>query len=150
MCGLAGWIDLRDNSADPSVLTRMTDAISHRGPDGAGTYHTQTRDGHYAVALGHRRLAMNSSEGGAQPMFSRDKRIALVFTGRIYNFQSLRDELLTHGYVFSTQTDTEVLLKGWRAWGIDCLRHLHGTFAFALPASLSFALSLTLNISSPS
>ena len=130
--GLAGWIDLQSDSADEPALTRMTDAITHRGPDGTGAYHARTRDGHYAIALGHRRLAISGPESGVQPMLSRDGRIVLIFTGRIYNFKSLRDDLLTQGYVFSTQSDIEVLLKAWRAWGIDCLRHLRGEFSFAL------------------
>src|ERR1700723_912163 len=105
MCGLAGWIDLQSDSAGEPVLTRMTDAIAHRGPDGAGPYHAQTRDGRYAVALGHRRLATVDPESGVQPMFSRDGRVALVFTGRIYNYNFMREELLAQGYVFSTKSD---------------------------------------------
>jgi asparagine synthase (glutamine-hydrolysing) len=132
MCGLAGWIDLTNSSADKSVLTRMTDAIAHRGPDGHGAHHAQTRDGHIAVALGHRRLAIIDPKGGVQPMLSTDGQIALVFNGEIYNFGALRDELRAQGFIFATHSDTEVLLHAWRAWGVDCLRRLRGMFAFAL------------------
>jgi asparagine synthase (glutamine-hydrolysing) len=110
----------------------MTDAIAHRGPDGNGGYHAQTRDGRFGVALGHRRLAIIDPKGGVQPMVARDGLIALVFNGEIYNFQALRDELRAQGYVFATHSDTEVLLNAWRAWGVDCLRRLRGMFAFAL------------------
>ena len=132
MCGLAGWIDLYADHAAPAVLTRMTDAIAHRGPDGTGGYHARTRDGRHAVALGHRRLAIIDPQGGVQPMFSSDGQIALVFNGEIYNFQILREELRAQGYVFATNSDTEVLLNAWRAWGVDSLRRLRGMFAFAL------------------
>jgi asparagine synthase (glutamine-hydrolysing) len=132
MCGLAGWIDLKTESADAAVLTRMTDAVAHRGPDGNGAHHAETRDGRYAVALGHRRLAIIDPKGGVQPMFSGDRQIALVFNGEIYNFQPLRDELRAEGYIFTTNSDTEVLLNSWRAWGVDCLRRLRGMFAFVL------------------
>ena len=128
MCGIAGWIDLKSDSAGVTALTRMTDAIAHRGPDGEGAHFAQTRDGRYAVALGHRRLAIIDPKGGVQPMFSGDGQIALIFNGEIYNFQTLRDE----GFIFSTNSDTEVLLNAWRAWGVDCLRRLRGMFAFAL------------------
>jgi asparagine synthase (glutamine-hydrolysing) len=132
MCGLAGWIDLKSDSPDKYVLALMTDAIAHRGPDGHGSHYAVTRDGRYSIALGHRRLAIIDPKGGMQPMFSGDGQIALVFNGEIYNFQSLRDELRAQGFVFATQSDTEVLLNAWRAWGVDCLRRLRGMFAFAL------------------
>ncbi|MDR3451064.1 MAG: asparagine synthase (glutamine-hydrolyzing) [Alphaproteobacteria bacterium] len=132
MCGLAGWIDLKANNAEPAALTRMTDALAHRGPDGNGAFHATTRDGGYAIALGHRRLAIIDPKGGVQPMYSTDGQIALVFNGEIYNFQALRDELRAQGFVFSTNSDTEVLLNAWRAWGVDCLRRLRGMFSFAL------------------
>ncbi|MDE1900683.1 MAG: asparagine synthase (glutamine-hydrolyzing) [Alphaproteobacteria bacterium] len=132
MCGIAGWIDLQEKNAAAGALTGMTDALAHRGPDGHGAYHAATRDGKHAVALGHRRLAIIDPQGGVQPMVSRDHQIALVFNGEIYNFQSLRDELKAQGFIFSTHSDTEVLLNAWRAWGLDSLRRLRGMFAFAL------------------
>jgi asparagine synthase (glutamine-hydrolysing) len=132
MCGIAGWIDLTSANADKSALTRMTDAIAHRGPDGNGGHYTQTRDGQHTIALGHRRLAIIDPKGGVQPMHSTDGQITLVFNGEIYNFQSLRDELRAQGFIFTTHSDTEVLLNAWRAWGVDCLRRLRGMFGFAL------------------
>ena len=132
MCGLAGWIDLKNGSGGAAALSRMTNALAHRGPDGEGAHFAQTRDGRHAVALGHRRLAIIDPAGGIQPMFSGDGQVAIVFNGEVYNFQALRDELRTQGFVFSTNSDTEVLLNAWRAWGVDCLRRLRGMFAFAL------------------
>ncbi len=132
MCGVAGWIDLAERAPAKSVLTQMTNAISHRGPDGHGSFYGTTRSGRFAVALGHRRLAIIDPEGGAQPMLSTDGKIALVYNGEIYNFQALRRELIALGFDFETRSDTEVLLNAWRAWGVDCLPRLRGMFAFAL------------------
>lgn len=132
MCGIAGWISTKDAPTDHAVLTRMTEALAHRGPDGHGAYHATTRDGHHRIALGHCRLAIIDPAGGIQPMLSTDGQIALIFNGEIYNFQALRDDLRAQGFIFTTQSDTEVLINAWRAWGVDCLRRLRGMFAFAL------------------
>lgn len=127
MCGIAGWFDLAaPRPADPALLKRMTDAIAHRGPDGEGFY-----AGH-GVALGHRRLAIIDVAGGAQPMYGAGGKVALVFNGEIYNFPTLRRTLEARGHVFSTRSDTEVILHGWEEWGEACLDHLVGMFAIAL------------------
>ncbi len=127
MCGIAGWFDLKDHrSCDRGLLHAMTDAIAHRGPDG---------DGHHfepGLGLGHRRLAVIDLVTGAQPMFSPDKTICLVFNGEIFNFKELRLELEGRGHAFTTQSDTEIILEAWREWGRDCVNHLTGQFAFAL------------------
>jgi len=104
----------------------MTDAMVHRGPDGAGVWTAQ------GVGLGHRRLSIVDLGGGAQPMLSADAEIALVFNGMIYNFLDVRRDLEALGAVFRTNSDTEVLVHGWRAWGLGMLPRLNGMFAFAL------------------
>lgn len=104
----------------------MTDALVHRGPDGAGVW---TAPG---VGLGHRRLSIIDLAGGAQPMATPDGDVVVSFNGEIYNFQEVRAELEAKGAVFASHSDTEVLLHGWRAWGPRLLERLNGMFAFAL------------------
>jgi asparagine synthase (glutamine-hydrolysing) len=105
----------------------MTNALAHRGPDGAGAF----VDG--PVGLGHRRLSiLDLSSAGQQPMASASGRAVLTYNGEIYNFQSLRLELQALGHRFVSQTDTEVLLYAYEAWGESCLARLNGMFAFAI------------------
>lgn len=106
----------------------MTDSLAHRGPDGEGVW--SSRDGR--VALGHRRLAIiDLSCAGAQPMLSADGKLAVTFNGEIYNYQALRREL-AGVWEFKSNSDTEVLLAGYRRWGHELAQHLVGMFAFAL------------------
>lgn len=127
MCGIAGIFHLETaKPVDPDRVKRMTDAIAHRGPDGAGVW---TAPG---VGLGHRRLSIIDLEAGAQPMQSDDSALTLTFDGEIYNFRELRQELETAGFAFRTLSDSEVILQGWRHWGVDCVSHFHGMFAFAI------------------
>lgn len=129
MCGIAGWIG---ESGDPTVLQQMTDAISHRGPDGDGQI-VLPLIGANVAALGHRRLAIiDTSESGAQPMASHDGRYHIVFNGEIYNYIELRDELRRHGAVFRSESDTEVILEAWRKWGVGALTRFRGMFSLAL------------------
>src|SRR5690606_38982832 len=107
---------------DARLLTAINDRLSHRGPDGAGTYLAP------GVGLGHRRLSIIDIEGSPQPFLSADERIALVFNGEIYNFQELRPELQAAGYQFRSDGDTEVLLHAWQHWGPDCVTRLRGMF----------------------
>ena len=127
MCAIAGIFHLATSKpVDPARVGMMTDAMVHRGPDGAGVWTAQ------GVGLGHRRLSIVDLGGGAQPMLSADAQIALVFNGMIYNFLDVRRDLEALGAVFRTNSDTEVLVHGWRAWGLDMLPRLNGMFAFAL------------------
>ena len=127
MCGIAGEIvlgkqDLHDFSGR---LKSMADAMTKRGPDAEGYWHN------HAVGLAHRRLSILDLETGAQPMVKGDCVVA--FNGEIYNFEVLKAELTATGQVFETQSDTEVLLVGYRVWGWeDLLDKLEGMFAFAL------------------
>ncbi|MCI0654908.1 MAG: asparagine synthase (glutamine-hydrolyzing) [Methylococcaceae bacterium] len=107
----------------------MNDKLVHRGPDAEGFWHDAER----GVYLGHRRLAIVDITGGHQPMWTRDGQLGLVFNGEIYNHQILRAELKSLGYVFeSDHSDTEVLLYGYRAWGVNLASRLNGMWAFAL------------------
>jgi asparagine synthase (glutamine-hydrolysing) len=127
MCGIAGIFHLETaKPVDPDRVKRMTDAIAHRGPDGSGVW---TAPG---VGLGHRRLSIIDLGGGAQPMHSDDEALTLSFNGEIYNFIELRAELEAASYTFRTNSDSEVILHGWRHWGPDCVLHFHGMFVFAI------------------
>ncbi|MGE5546321.1 MAG: asparagine synthase (glutamine-hydrolyzing) [Solirubrobacterales bacterium] len=132
MCGIAGWIAPTARVAGQDPTAAMTEAIAHRGPDGSGIHRAASRDGAWSLALGHRRLAIIDLEGGVQPMLSPDGQTVLVFNGEIYNFHQLRRELEAEGHRFRTDSDTEVLLEAYRAWGAECVSRLRGMFAFAL------------------
>lgn len=128
MCGICGiaYADPR-RTPPPGVLQAMTNSLAHRGPDDAG--YTSAS----GVSLGHRRLSVIDLDTGRQPMRYLERGIHLVFNGEIYNFPSLRDELIETGAIFQTRSDTEVILHGYVAWGLErLLERLAGMFAFAL------------------
>ena len=126
MCGIAGFW----GKGNESVIRAMTEALHHRGPDFTGIFF----DPKLALGLGHARLSiLDLSSGAHQPFFSEDKRFVIVFNGEIYNFKSIRQDLMDRGYgPFQTQGDTEVLLKAYQADGLACLSKLNGMFAFAI------------------
>lgn len=124
MCGIAGYWSA-DRGA-PEVLSRMTAALAHRGPDADGFHY----DG--PVGLGHRRLSIIDIVGSNQPLISQDGSIVVIFNGEIYNFRELRRELTAAGSKFVTNGDGEVILHAWRARGERMLEWLTGMFAFAL------------------
>lgn len=127
MCGIAGlFYPATPKPVDPARIRAMTDVLAHRGPDGSGIW---TAPG---VGLGHRRLSIIDLGGGAQPMASADESVVVTFNGEIYNFAEVRTALQARGAVFRTDSDTEVLIHGWRAWGPAMLDRLNGMFAFAL------------------
>lgn len=127
MCGIAGIFHPDANwPGDEAAVSRMCDAIAHRGPDGAGVWSAP------GVTLGHRRLSIIDLAGSPQPMASSDGRAVLVFNGEIYNFRELRAELAAQGARFRTDGDSEVILAAWQRWGEDCTSRLHGMFAFAI------------------
>ena len=132
MCGIAGWVSRMERAPPVAALAAMTRALAHRGPDGEGFHHGVTRSQAFAVALGHRRLAIIDLATGDQPMSDRDRRVTVVFNGEIYNFPDLRRELQALGHSFRTNSDTEVLVLGWKAWGEAMVARLRGMFAFAL------------------
>src|SRR6185436_3169700 len=127
MCGIAGLIDPTGNPVDRDVVRAMTAALHRRGPDGAAYWFGR------GVGLGHRRLkVIDLSDAAAQPMGNEDGRIQLVFNGEIYNFADLRAELIGHGHVFKSRSDTEVIVHGYEVWGDAVIDRLDGMFAFAL------------------
>lgn len=133
MCGIVGFLDLeRSSSTDEAerTVTRMAEAIAHRGPDGRGTW----VDHEAGVAFGHRRLSIiDLSPLGSQPMVSRDGRWVLNFNGEIYNYAALRRRLVQAGIVFQGNSDTEVLLEAVAYWGVrEAIGESNGMFAFAL------------------
>ena len=129
MCGIAGLVGLSTESEYPrNAVAAMVHSLARRGPDSQGI-----ETWPWAV-LGHRRLSiLDLSDAGAQPMVSADRQIGLVFNGCIYNFREIRKDLESHGFRFRSESDTEVLLHGYRQWGVDELvKRLRGMFAFAV------------------
>jgi asparagine synthase (glutamine-hydrolysing) len=125
MCGIVGFV----GPGSAEVLTSMTSALAHRGPDGAGYYIDHER----AVYLGHRRLAVIDVCGGTQPMWNEDGSVGIIFNGEIYNHADLRKELVRAGHRFaSDHSDTEVLVHGYEEWGEGLLSRLNGMYAFAI------------------
>ncbi len=127
MCGITGIFNLNGEPVSPVILRKMTDAITHRGPDGEGFYTDSF------IGFGHRRLAIiDLSPGGHQPMMTPDGQYTIIFNGEIYNFQELRLVLEAHGHHFHSRSDTEVLLHAYVEWGEKSLDRLNGMFAFAI------------------
>lgn len=127
MCGIAGIVDQKQRRIEQPLLERMTQQMSHRGPDDCGTFIDNN------VGLGHRRLSiLDLSSAGKQPFLSENRTVAITYNGEIYNFRKLRSELEFQGHRFRSQTDTEVLLRGYEEWGIDVVHRLNGMFAFAI------------------
>lgn len=128
MCGIAGMLLLDGQSVEPAMLRRMTGQLVHRGPDGEGHWVNRGR----FVGFGHRRLAViDLSESASQPMHYLG-RYTITYNGEIYNYLELRRELSGEGYWFTTQSDTEVILAAYAAYGRECLRKFDGMFAFAI------------------
>ncbi|MFO7526777.1 MAG: asparagine synthase (glutamine-hydrolyzing) [Ignavibacteriaceae bacterium] len=124
MCGIAGIFNLDGIQPGISIVKKMTETLSHRGPDDEGYYHK------YNIALGHKRLSiLDTSNKGRQPMISKDGLWVVVFNGCIYNFRELKKELIRKGHKFISSSDTEVLVEGLSCYGIDFIQRLNGMFA---------------------
>lgn len=133
MCGICGILARPENMGEEPVdkdqLEILRDAQRHRGPDDAGSWIAD--DG--SVGLAQRRLSIiDLSSGGHQPMTTEDGQLQVVFNGEIYNYKEVRAILKERGHRFRTESDTEVLLHGYREWGLGLLHRLGGMFAFAL------------------
>ena len=127
MCGICGKLNFdRDKAVSRELINSMADTITHRGPDDDGYY----VEG--AVGFGFRRLSIIDLSGGHQPLANEDDTVWIVFNGEIYNYQELREFLLTKGHTFKTKTDTEVIVHLYEEFGPACVEKLRGMFAFAI------------------
>lgn len=127
MCGICGYIDYQNPiKSKKHIIHKMCDLLTHRGPDEFGYYFNEN------VGLGHRRLSIIDLAAGQQPMKNNRGDIWIVFNGEIYNFPELKEELITKGFVFKTNSDTEVIINGYDFYGVDILEKLNGMFVFAL------------------
>lgn len=129
MCGIAGLVSTK--IFDLSVLKNMTDSMTHRGPDDAGYEILHSKN--YFAGLGQRRLSIiDLSEQGHQPMTNEDSSLWITFNGEIYNYLELKQDLLSKGHLFRSNTDTEVIIHGYEEYGLNFLNKMNGMFAFAL------------------
>ncbi len=129
MCGIVGFKTCRQFELLWHSLPGATATLTHRGPDDSGHFH----DKESGLGLGQRRLSIiDLSQAGQQPMAGGDGRIQLVYNGEVYNFKEIRKTLGKLGHMFVSDTDTEVVLKSYMQWGIDCLKHFIGMFSLAI------------------
>src|SRR3954462_14232519 len=126
MCGIVGQIRPAGQPVHPLVPDRMCAGLEHRGPDSRGIHR---EDGAW---LGIQRLRVVDLSTGDQPIYNEDRSIVVVLNGEIYNYRELLDELRARGHSLTTKGDTEVIVHLYEEYGADCVRHLHGMFAFAL------------------
>ena len=124
MCGIVGYIN--NDKKDKDVLKIMMDKITHRGPDDEGYFQNEW------VSLGFRRLSIIDLDSGKQPIFNEDKSKVLIFNGEIYNYKSIREELIKLGHKFETKSDSEVIIHGYEEYGKDIASKLRGMFAFVI------------------
>lgn len=124
MCGFTGFVS--NSTPDATALKAMADTIRHRGPDDEGYF----TDEHCGIA--HRRLSIIDLANGHQPMVSEDGRYILAYNGETYNFMELREELIAAGQHFTTNSDSEVILRGYLHWGAEITKKLRGMFAFVI------------------
>lgn len=129
MCGIAGIINFNNNPVSEDTLLRVRDTLAHRGSDDAGLYISDDE----RIGFTNRRLAiLDLSDLGHQPMISEDRNLMITYNGEIYNFSELKSELSAAGYRFKSNTDTEVILNAYHAWGVDAFEKLNGMFAFCI------------------
>lgn len=128
MCGICGVVVAPGEALDTAALSAMNNSLRPRGPDDEGFY-IDPRGG---CGLGHRRLSIIDLAGGRQPLSARGGRVQIIANGEIYNFMELREELIAEGHEFSTNSDCEVIAKGYEAWGEAVFSRLWGMFALAI------------------
>ena len=130
MCGICGLLKLPGQKPiSRDILQQMSDLISHRGPDDAGTYVSPNAD----IGLANRRLSIiDPSESGRQPFTNEDGNIWVVYNGETYNYAEMRSYLQDRGHSFHSNTDTEIIAHLYEEHGVDCVRYMRGMFAFAL------------------
>lgn len=122
MCGITGIIGIKDEN----TLIKMNNALIHRGPDEEGYYFDEN------ISLGNRRLSIIDLSTGTQPIYNEDKSLVVVYNGEIYNYQEIRKSLIDKGHKFNTNCDTEIIVHAFEEYGVDCLQHFNGDFAFIL------------------
>lgn len=128
MCGISGFVDFAKKSSS-ELLHIMSDPLSHRGPDGEGTFFSEHSN--FQVGLAHKRLAiLDLTDCGSQPM--QFEKLFITFNGEIYNFKEIRLELLSAGCAFKSNSDTEVILQAYHMWGESCVNRFIGMFAFVI------------------
>jgi asparagine synthase (glutamine-hydrolysing) len=127
MCGIAGQFNFqRREPVERETIVRMARSIAHRGPDDEGFFITGP------VGLGFRRLSIIDLAGGHQPMSDAEETVWIIFNGEIYNYRELRSKLQSKGYQFRTNSDTEVIIHGYKEWGSGVFNHLNGMFGLAI------------------
>ena len=124
MCGFTGFTGNLANKEE--IIEKMMNRIIHRGPDSSGIHSDEN------VTLGFRRLSIIGLENGSQPMYNEDGSIVIVFNGEIYNYASIKEELLKNGHIFKSEADTEVLVHLYEEKGMDMLKDIRGMFAFVI------------------
>lgn len=131
MCGIAGIAYTNGRPVERDILEKMTRALAHRGPDDEGIF--ITRNSKIDVGLGHRRLSIiDLSENAHQPMANEDETVWITYNGEIYNFRELKRDLIARGHLFSSDSDTEVIIHGYEQYGEKIFNKLNGMFAFGL------------------
>ena len=130
MCGINGFLAIKDLSDSIGQLRKMNNLIVHRGPDAEGEFLENTDD--YILAMGMRRLSIIDLNNGNQPIYSEDKTKVIVFNGEIYNYQALKNQLIEQGCIFKTNSDTEVILSLYEKQGPESFGKLDGMFAFSI------------------
>ena len=130
MCGINGIISLEKSLDLNSKISEMNAIIFHRGPDLDGEF--VTKENHFSIAMGMRRLSIIDLHTGNQPIYSEDLSKVIVFNGEIYNYQILKEQLVTQGCVFKTDSDTEVILKLYEQEGPKSFCKLDGMYAFSI------------------
>jgi asparagine synthase (glutamine-hydrolysing) len=131
MCGITGIVDTA-KPIDRDVLSRMANALRHRGPDDESYYVSDPKPGFANVGFGFRRLSIIDLSGGRQPMCNEDGSLWLVCNGELYNFPEVKKRLIANGHKFRTGSDVEVLLHLYEEHGENCIEHVNGMFAFAI------------------
>src|SRR5437763_6453721 len=127
MCGITGQYNFeRHEPVERETIVRIAHSIAHRGPDDEGFFIAGP------VGLGFRRLSIIDLAGGHQPMSDAEETVWIIFNGEIYNYRELRAELQSKGYQFRTNSDTEVIIHGYKEWGSGVFNHLNGMFGVAI------------------
>ncbi len=129
MCGICGF-----NFEDKTLIKKMCNLISHRGPDDEGFFLDA------GVSLGVRRLSILDLKTGHQPQHNENEDMWIIFNGEIFNFKELKNQLETQGHIFYTKSDTEVIIHAYEEWGEDCVKKLRGQFAFCIFDSIKKTL----------